>query len=91
MCAGSDQLEFGVDLNAAEYVNGVRRTPNGEVLHHPWTLRRGFTWGILTPSYNLNSQGFSTVPKILWALKAAVEREGKGRSVGEGGGGDVWI
>jgi len=30
--AGSEQLEFGVDLNAAKYVNGVRETPNGEVM-----------------------------------------------------------
>lgn len=28
---GEGPLEFGVDLNAAKYVNGVRETPNGEV------------------------------------------------------------
>lgn len=27
-------LEFGIDLNAAKYVDGVRETPNGEVSHN---------------------------------------------------------
>ena len=29
--AAEEQLEFGVDLNAARYINGERETPNGEV------------------------------------------------------------
>ena len=29
--AAEEQLEFGVDLNAARYTDGERETPNGEV------------------------------------------------------------
>lgn len=29
--ADDEQLEFGLDLNAARYTGGIRETPNGEV------------------------------------------------------------